>query len=414
MIDYVKILVANPNTEKIYNNNLLDFKIVVSEKTGDCKRKKVAEYHFCKITLYDGGGVLFTGSIHKMYNSLKGIKAPNYNPSSDKGFNGNLFTLENISEIRSHLAGLLFCEPQQMELQNIEFGINTTPMFDPQLFITGLLYHRGKGFEFGYDRRYAQVEHQRVRLKIYNKGEQYGIDENTLRIEIGCKKAIEFEETGIKTFADVSASTLDNALRLLIKRFDEVVYYDNSINKKKINKREKTSLTNYSNMVYWLDTLKSNKRDEHKKKLNKMIAKYSKNIHTQLRDDLIQKGVIINRLSEKQTRVIINSSNIGLNITLNTTKNKGKNRGLKKGKKEVKKCLVTGLDISMQKEQSRLLSNTGLKFLEKNDNKQFTFLIKTLITGKPNRFEKDIYSKISKQIRNRYRYKSQQMQPTLF
>lgn len=317
MIDYVKIRINNPNIHKIKNNSLFDFRVEVSEKNGDCTPKTVATYCFCKITIYDTGIVLFTGSIHKLFNSLKGIKAPNYNPNNYKGFNGNIFTLENILEIRDHLSELLFCKPQQMVFQNIEFGINTNPCFNPRTFIFGLLYQMGEPFEFRYNRNYAQVKHNRYFLKIYNKSNQYHMENHTLRVEIKCKKSIEFTSTEITNFAEVNSSTLNKALDLLLKRFDEVVYYDKTISKIGLNKVQKKNLNNYSNITYWLDTLKPNKRDEHKKRLKNFTKNNSSNLHLQLRNNLIKKGVIINRPQEKQKKVIINSSTIELNLTLN-------------------------------------------------------------------------------------------------
>jgi hypothetical protein len=65
-------------------------------------------------------------------------------------------------------------------------------------------------------------------------------------------------------------------------------------------------------------------------------------------------------------------------------------------------CLVTKVDISMQKRNSRLLSHRGLKHLEKINNNYFKRLKKILLTGEPNKYEKNIYSKIAKQIRNKY------------
>jgi len=143
----------------------------------------------------------------------------------DKWYNGNQFTFANIIEVRRQLEELFDCEPQQMQFQNIEFGINTEPNINPQLFIKGLLFQRGKKFEFRFNDYYAQVEHQRYVLKIYNKSNQYGIDTDTLRIETKELKAIDFSRTGIKTFADVNCQTLDNVKEFLLKRFDEVVYY---------------------------------------------------------------------------------------------------------------------------------------------------------------------------------------------
>tara|TARA_R110002110_G_scaffold199752_5_gene410528 strand:+ start:1784 stop:3370 length:1587 start_codon:yes stop_codon:yes gene_type:complete len=65
-------------------------------------------------------------------------------------------------------------------------------------------------------------------------------------------------------------------------------------------------------------------------------------------------------------------------------------------------CPVTREDISMQKDGSYLLSNTGFKHLEKSHPIKFKILEKKLLTGHENKFETDLYSKLAKQIRNRH------------
>src|SRR5690606_31880189 len=135
---------------------------------------KKADYHYCKIIVYDSGLVLFSGSIHKLWNSLNGVSAPNKRECKNyKGFNGNQFTLKNVLEAREHLQELFDCEAEQMMFKNIELGINATPLFNPQQYIKGLLYHNGKLFESRYNEHFAQVIHQRYYIKIYNKSNQY-------------------------------------------------------------------------------------------------------------------------------------------------------------------------------------------------------------------------------------------------
>lgn len=314
MMDYVKISLIDSDIERLLKLPFLDFKTEFSEKTGELSTKKKAEYHFCKITIHDTGAVLFTGSIHKLWNSLNNRKAPNYKPLTKeqikkgmkdryKGFNGNQFTLENIFEVRTHLEYLFNCKPNKMLFQNIEFGVNTTPDFNPNLYLKGLLYHKNRLFEYRFKGTYAQVEHQRYFLKIYNKSIQYGMRKYTLRIELKINKSEELKKVGIKTYADVNINTLNKAKQLLIKRFDEVVHYDYTINKKGLTKKENQLLESYSNSRFWIIDLKSNHRHRHKKRLQQITAKYSENIHQQLRADIVKKCVRIN------------SSSIGLSIT---------------------------------------------------------------------------------------------------
>lgn len=297
MIDYVKIQLLCVDINQLLNIHSLDFKIEVSERTGVCSTKRIAKYHFCKIVIYDSGLVLFTGSIHKFWNSLNGIKAPNYKTVKlYKGYNGNQFTFNNIIEVRKHLESLFDCTPQQMAFQNIEFGVNTTPLFNPIQYLKGLLYHKGLLFEFRYKGNFADAKHQQYRVKIYNKSVQYEMSEFTLRVEISIKKTIELKTTGIKTFADINVNALNKAKGLLLKRFDEVMHYDYTINKKTLTKGEMILIKDYSRPSYWIDETDSNHRSRPKKGLQKITLKHSKNLHQQIRQEIEKKCVIINRL----------------------------------------------------------------------------------------------------------------------
>ncbi len=394
MIDYIKILLLKIDPDRLLKLSFLDFKIEVSEKTGELSTKRIAEYHFCKITIFDTGVVLFTGSIHKLWNSLNDIQAPNYkNDKTYKGFNGNQFTLENIIEVRSHLENLFECEPQQMLFQNIELGVNTTPGFNPILFIKGLLYHWNKLFEYRYNGNLAQAEHERLIFKIYNKSNQYGMTEFTLRIELKFNRTEELKTIGIRTFADVNQNTLDKAEQLLLSRFDEVVHYDYTINKKVLTKTRKQLLKSYSNPRYWINDLQPNRRDRHKKKLKEITLKYSENLHQQLRQNIIQKCVIINRISESGKCVIINSSSIGLIIT-QTTSTKTNNN-----------CPVTGIDLKHEYAGAKYIRTSTLNYLHRNDLNTFEKVCSYLLShtnGNRPKYENGIIPHLAKQVRNRY------------
>ena len=99
MIDYVKILFRDIDVIRLLSLSCLDFKTEVSESTGELSSKKVADYKFCKITILNNNIVLFTGSIHKLWNELQGIKAQNHRGQKYRGFNGNMFTINNIIEV---------------------------------------------------------------------------------------------------------------------------------------------------------------------------------------------------------------------------------------------------------------------------------------------------------------------------
>ena len=294
-MDYVKIYIKNANIEHLEANEQLDFVSEINQRTGEIYQKRVAEYHFCKITIYETGSVHFTGSLHKLWNSLNNIKAPNYRENYYKGFNGNLFALKDVLQVRDYLVVLLGCQLYEMVFQNVEFGVNVPTIFKPREFIKGLLYHKGLDFEFKDHKNRASLPHQRYVVKIYNKSYQYGMSENTLRIELQIKKMEELKYMGLRTFADINKDTFDKAKSLILKRFDEVIYCDPTINRKALTIAQKRNLNKYSNPMYWIDNVQPNHRDRHKKSLEKMNEENSLNLRKQIREDLIEKCVIINQ-----------------------------------------------------------------------------------------------------------------------
>jgi hypothetical protein len=317
-----------------------------------------------------------------MWNSLKGITAPS---NGDKGFNGNDLTITDIYGIREHLKGLFSCDSDQLIFKNIEIGVNLLTPFEVGTFLKGLLYHNGKRFEPQRNNHYWQCVHSNYKLKIYNKGHQYGMAGNVLRVEVQVKKMIELDPVRLVTFADVNTSTLDKAYQHLVSRFIEIVYYDRTIDKTRLTRLETIKIKDYSNVTYWMD-MDSRKRDRHKRKLAVLIRDYSENLKAQISSLIIKKCVIINQDSESAKCVIINRSSISLKITHSTPKI----------------CPITGVDISMQKDDSNLLSNTGLRHLENKDRLTFDRIRETFLTGNFNKFENSLYDMISKQIRNRY------------
>lgn len=291
MVDYIKLLIFEVDIDRL--KRILDFKGTYSEKTGDTSIKMTAKFHFCSITIYETGTVLFAGSIHKLYNSLVGIKTPSNRyrryRKRDKGYNGNLFTLKNIEFIQNHLSELFGCKLNQMIIRNIEIGINAKLNIDPNSFIKGLLFQKSEGFEFRYRRNFAIVNHQEYDLKAYNKSNHYLMEDNIFRFEEKHNKMRILKTIGIRTFQDINQNTLQQAFNLLIKRFDEIVYFDDSIQIELLTKTENTYLKLYRDYRFWIDDLESNHRDRHKKRLSRMIQNKSENLQQSIRAELLKK-----------------------------------------------------------------------------------------------------------------------------
>jgi hypothetical protein len=389
MIDYIKLLVLKIDINTLLNNKKLDFKTIVSESTGVISTKRIATFHYCKITVYDSGIVIFQGSIHKLFNSIKRIKAPNYNKENYKGFNGNDFTLDNILEVKNILCKLFNCEPQQMIFQNIEFGINCKLDINIDLFIKGLMYHKGIYFEHKFKRSYAEVKHQRYRIKIYNKGKQYKMQEPVIRLELSINKMEEIKDVKINSFNDINTKTLNSLNNVLLRRLDEVLHYDYTIKKKELSKSNNRLINQYSNSVYWLDILKPSERHRHKERLKRIIKNHSDNTFDNIKKEIVKKCSILNRLTKNKECSIINYSNIELNILHSYST----------------KCIVTGIDLSLEKGDAMYIRTKTLRYLKQYKKDTYLMLCSTLLNntkGKLPIFEKDIIQHLAKQIRNRY------------
>lgn len=307
MIDYTKIYLLNIDIDRLLKLSILDFKSTISKNTGEINENHfVAEYNHCKIIIKIIKGenqlerkyVIFSGSIHKMWNEIKGIKSPNYKVNKPyKGFNGNQFTLNDLIEARVHLEKLFECNASQMLFKNVEFGINIILNFDPKFYLKGLLYHKNIFFDLSHRRNNAQAVHQWFVFKIYNKSFQYNMSENVLRVELKIMKMIELRSLGINTFSDINQDSLQKVCQLLLNRFDEIMHYDYTIKKSTLSQRERQLVDRYSNPRYWLEELKSNHRDRHKKRLKEITSRYSRNLHLQIRSGMIKRCVMLNQLS---------------------------------------------------------------------------------------------------------------------
>ena len=462
MIDFVKILIHNPDHNALLQS--LNFASEIDEKTSRrTNNKTVAKFHFCRVEMDTKGNVIFTGSLHILWNSINNVKAPNYSKNKPYfGFNGNDFTISNVFEMRTYLSSVLKCTPEQMVFQKMEFGLNNRVLFNPKLFVKNLLYHYGLIFEHYHNHNYSIVKHQLYWLKIYNKSNQYGMINHILRTELKIVNTGELKkETGIKTFADVTPTTLNNAFSSLLERFDEVVYYDHTINLEGFTEGQLSKLYQYQNKHYWFDELTKQNRRHHKNRLQKIILNKSENLHAIIRQEMIKKAeqlnpnskaanikntlpiidvckskntlpiirnaqasektktlpittynsVLISKVTPPQKQTSIpNKKKVSKPIKTQGQKTSSKSLSKKavskrqiKASNEPRLCKVTRLDISMQKADSILLSHTGLRYYHATEPTTFYRVLNKYLSRKWMNadFEKQI-KELAHNIRNKH------------
>ena len=196
---------------------------------------------------------------------------------------------------------------------------------------------------------------------------------------------VELNDKGIFTLNDLIKHDLLNFKSDLLNLWNDVLFYDwQSLKGLKHN-------VSYSNVNYWLELKETNYNNfkYHRNNLNNLIKKQPNNLKKQIAD-LISNQVDL--LNTKTTQ--INPLSIGLKTVVSTIQNTDKNR---------LKCLVTGLNISMQKSNSFLLSHTGLKYYYKTDKKVFNEVKRKYLSSKwMDANDKKQIKEIAHNIRNKY------------
>ncbi len=422
MIDFTKSKGTDIRNTGIVNHPLLPFKTEnvsddgeifkankIDEQTGERRDRtpyKRAEYKGLVITysnIENPTSFYISGSLHKYFNG--GLH--NYND----------FGWKDSEQVILSIKRTFGLDLTQCHMENLEIGIGFPP--PPGLttrdVITNALFHGRIRFSEVQDDQwglYIQCEHSHFTMKLYDKSLQYRklgyeIEEEILRFEIKFRNNETMKEKlGVSTLNDLLSCSPAKIKKLMLKEWNKVFLFDPTLKiqndgiykystrkfwEELANRRKKTDPTKKSNSAYY----------KHRKKYQNLVDTYSEKVHQQ----------IGNIIEEKIDVLFARGATFDhLPILSEVTPPNEKQAIL------YRVCPVTGLDISMQKKESFLLSNTGLKFYEERNPKKFDFIKKTLLTGNHNEFEKSLYSKISKQIRNRYFNKPERYSelPTLF
>lgn len=462
MIDYFKALINIQNEARL--KQLASegvFSTVLNEtdpETGELiKEAFIYENLYIRST---NKGLLIRGSLHKYRSRIKGI-ATRKQIEKHQGFNGDLFTLSDINETLQTLCEVIGFAPSLAVLQNIEIGVNCEVSFDPKDFLKGMLFHRSN-FEYKTDHEgnYIQFNYQTYFLKIYNKGKQYDLSHNVLRVEIKVMKMIKLKEAGVnlETLNDINDVILLKAFEVLYNEFEAVVYYDYTMRTDKLTDKQQGKLIEYQNKSYWQDLDKQQKK-YNKKQLEFMIQEFSNNLKGQIQRQMIEaknnilqmekgaKFTPFNHLSQTQNLHLLTTPQKCENLHLLTAPNekakftpsnslskwiesvkftsennlcenvkKELNLEVKNGscfigvfpsKKDNRFCPITGVSLELENSDAKYITTKTIKHLKENDPARYALICSITLphTGKHTKYENSIEKHIAKQIRNYYRYR---------
>jgi hypothetical protein len=413
VIDFIKILVIGINSEVLKQNPLLNFEFKVNSKTGEITSCYQAEFKGVIFKIYESGSVYVSGSLHKYWNNGK----HNYND----------FDINALNEVLNEIKQLFGIVPEQMIILQLELGVNFIPPRPTPQLLRYCFLHSTKSFKeisVPDEGKYIQAIYNEKIIKLYDKARHYrGKGFNVpypeiMRFEIHfdtldiIKKMI-----GIPTgkgrnlrMEDINQYGLENVVPLLVQEWQKVLFYDSTIQSKS------KSLLKFSNLIYWEKLTERNDNGsmlrKQRRELKKLILNHSENLPQQIEDCILQKGLELtkkgNGFDRKNKLVKIRKGNGSdyLNIQSNPSPGENQNKRF---------CRVTGIDISMQRKGSKMLSVSGLRYYKDSDPELFQKLKRMFLTDywkneNPEKEIWEIYHNIRNKKNNR-KYKQNRIYP---
>ena len=399
MIDGIEILNLPANPANLHK---LDWNISVNTNTGETAHKQTAFINGLFLAAYKSGRVILKGSLAK-YNH---------------GNNCKDLTLLELRKTVNELADTLGINPAETDLNGLEIGVNIELPYNPNEFLNSLIvWHRIEPLRWtGKNENYVQFGRSQTTLKIYSKSLQHDLSGNLLRYEFRIDRMAFAHKLGVKTLADLTAPDKWQSLaNELLNTFNGLIYYDNSIDQTKLTAPERKLLEKGNNPYFWSkSTLNRSAINRNHKKFMALVNTHGKkrlnNIKNLIENKLItlKTCTVITDISEKKNEKTCNElttpkkRNSQRNYTLNSGLKTNMYQNSKQVKKEPKKCKVTGLDISMQKDESVFLCTSGIKYYKTYEPEIYTDLKKRLSPKWENETEVVQIDEIHHSIRNEY------------
>lgn len=402
-----------PTIHAILENDLLDFKGTYSVPFPSTHRR--------------ADEVKYTYTLNKYYNITLKVKYDDVGKPVELTSTGSFHYLRNMGKHNADYVSLWEAQQFLEEIKN-KFGIQLHHLklkpfefaqmieipFDIEDLIRNLFCEERKMFinnSAGNPSKISGKPSNDYRLKCYSKYHEHPshCKPNTLRSEFQAKKT-RVLRLGKPTMLDLlKRSTWVTLFSVHMERIKQVVIFDSSI-VLPVNSKYKKELNEMSNPNYWEKLISDCKNGEfYRTKYNEKVTtlrmlskKYGSNVHEVIMGLIEKQWIRFLGVCETSSYEVTKKPTLApfLKPTLAPFIECKPCTHFINALSKI--CPVTGLDISMQKPDSNLLSNTGLKYYEKTEPKIFLTLEQILLTGKPNKFEKTKYDKIAKQIRNRF------------
>lgn len=345
-----------------------------------------------KINFYDNEVIItkkvkqYKGIYFCFYSNKLEIRFKPHYYFNDNLHNANDFSIIDCINTIVEVKNALKIDLQAFKVVNIEYGFNCISPIDIKDLITYIAYHEKNEFrtdiELAYSKKSYLVNAKGTAneykiIKAYAKGIQFPnyTDINTFRFEVKSKKSRFINQLGICTLNDLLNPIIYSTLiDSLIKEFDKVLLLDCDNDYSGLTLKEQKKISEYNNPMTWYKISNKSNRNSFSKNKTIYYNLINKNPNN-LRNQLIQ--IIYNKLEQLKKGAISQPKN----IVKKNADSQLYNRGICNHEQTTKVCKITGLNISMQKGKSILLSHTGLKYYYINDKATYEQIKRKYLTN---------------------------------
>lgn len=293
MIDFIKIYT---NQKEELENNLIDMftdlKCTLDYTTGVALYPCRKYIHNIEIRLTNKSGII-RNSLHKFYNIDTFGLDNNY---TDFNYNDIILSIDKLTNY-------LETPIDKYKITNLEFGLNVeisqppktvlnnnTPMFNFDEF--------NQKDTFGNKGFYKQYNRKQYYIKMYDKGLQYKLDKNLMRIEVKIIDSDLLKKLNINTLSDIrKKSSLHKLFYFLLEHFEKVNMID-TISTLNITSEDLSFIEIGKSPSYWREIREKKSKTEYYKQRNKYNSILEKYNLTTLKNE------IIDLLNEKFNQLI--------------------------------------------------------------------------------------------------------------
>jgi len=254
MIDYIKFAMPSKKyKDQFLDNEEYEFVSSVKKSTGEELGYYIGKYKSLKLEV-NSHSVTISGSIHKFYNEVMGQGYQNFDD----------FSYVKLEEAISIIQDELHVDLNDSRVQNLEFGVNIKIDRCPTNFLKENLilmkYKEPKIEDFNYKGHFREFEFSQYYMKVYNKGAQYGIGDDVLRLEVKTKKSEIFNDYIVAVTDLLDKSNLLKLKSLLMRRVGELLICDTIVPEEVVDNRDLDKFNHYWNPKYWMQLKKENRR----------------------------------------------------------------------------------------------------------------------------------------------------------